>query len=85
MQGWIFRFVSILGEGYTHGHIVDFYEQPSDQPGMLCILGNGKQPKQPRQALQRILFDCSFAVSCFLGNLFSRADLVVVISDQGGY
>jgi len=37
-------------------------------------------PKQPRKALQRILFDCSFAASAFLGNLFTRVDLVVVIS-----
>ena len=24
-QGWIFRFVSILGERYTHGHVFDFF------------------------------------------------------------
>ena len=24
-QGYIFRFVSILGERYTHGHVFDFY------------------------------------------------------------
>ena len=37
-------------------------------------------PQKPRKALQRILFDCSFALSAFLGNLFTRVDLVVVIS-----
>jgi len=38
-------------------------------------------PKQPRKALQRILFDCSFAASALLGTLFlPRVDLVVVIS-----
>ena len=26
-QAWIFRFVSILGERYTHGHVFDFYKQ----------------------------------------------------------
>jgi hypothetical protein len=25
-QVWIFRFVSILGERYTHGHVIDFYK-----------------------------------------------------------
>ena len=25
MQAWIFRFASILGERYTHGHVFDFY------------------------------------------------------------
>ncbi|MGC2058510.1 MAG: NAD-dependent epimerase/dehydratase family protein, partial [Candidatus Sulfotelmatobacter sp.] len=27
MQGYIFRFVSILGERYSHGHVFDFYHQ----------------------------------------------------------
>ena len=27
MRAFIFRFVSILGERYTHGHVVDFYKQ----------------------------------------------------------
>ena len=27
-QAWIFRFVSILGERYTHGHVFDFYKKP---------------------------------------------------------
>jgi UDP-glucose 4-epimerase len=27
MRSWIFRFVSILGERYTHGHVFDFYKQ----------------------------------------------------------
>ena len=26
-SSWIFRFVSILGERYTHGHVFDFYKQ----------------------------------------------------------
>ena len=26
-QSWIFRFVSILGERYTHGHVFDFFKQ----------------------------------------------------------
>jgi UDP-glucose 4-epimerase len=45
MQGWIFRFVSILGERYTHGHIFDFYRQLLENPDRLHILGNGKQRK----------------------------------------
>ncbi|HEY3453131.1 MAG TPA: NAD-dependent epimerase/dehydratase family protein [Bryobacteraceae bacterium] len=45
MQGYIFRFVSILGERYTHGHIVDFCKQLQENPGFLHVLGNGKQRK----------------------------------------
>jgi UDP-glucose 4-epimerase len=45
MQSWIFRFVSILGERYTHGHVVDFYEQLMAHPETLRVLGNGRQRK----------------------------------------
>jgi UDP-glucose 4-epimerase len=44
-QGYVFRFVSILGERYTHGHIIDFYKQLSVHPAHLEVLGNGKQRK----------------------------------------
>ena len=44
-QGWIFRFVSILGERYTHGHVFDFYKRLRDDPSTLHVLGNGKQRK----------------------------------------
>ena len=45
MQAWIFRFVSILGERYTHGHIFDFYRSLLNDPDCLHILGNGNQRK----------------------------------------
>ena len=45
MHGWIFRFVSILGERYTHGHVVDFFGQLQNHPGQLNILGDGEQRK----------------------------------------
>jgi len=44
-QSWIFRFVSILGERYTHGHIFDFYQKLKKDPTCLAVLGNGKQRK----------------------------------------
>jgi UDP-glucose 4-epimerase len=44
-QAWIFRFVSILGERYTHGHVIDFYRQLVTDPSRLRVLGNGKQRK----------------------------------------
>jgi UDP-glucose 4-epimerase len=45
IQAWIFRFVSILGERYTHGHIFDFYQKLKKDPSYLAVLGNGKQRK----------------------------------------
>jgi UDP-glucose 4-epimerase len=44
-EAYIFRFVSILGERYTHGHVFDFYKQLLDHPGWLRVLGDGKQRK----------------------------------------
>jgi UDP-glucose 4-epimerase len=44
-QGYIFRFVSILGERYTHGHVFDFYKKLSEDPTRLHVLGDGKQRK----------------------------------------
>jgi UDP-glucose 4-epimerase len=37
-QAWIFRFVSILGERYSHGHVFDFYRQLLDHPDRLDVL-----------------------------------------------
>ncbi|EPO1582576.1 NAD-dependent epimerase/dehydratase family protein [Yersinia enterocolitica] len=44
-QAFIFRFVSILGERYTHGHIFDFYQKLKADPTRLPVLGNGRQRK----------------------------------------
>src|SRR6266550_5392609 len=44
-EGYIFRFVSILGERYTHGHVFDFYKQLVQHPDHLRVLGDGHQRK----------------------------------------
>jgi UDP-glucose 4-epimerase len=44
-EGYIFRFVSILGERYTHGHVFDFYRQLLTDPTRLRVLGDGNQRK----------------------------------------
>ena len=45
LTGYIFRFVSILGERYTHGHVFDFYKKLLGNPHELPVLGNGQQRK----------------------------------------
>jgi UDP-glucose 4-epimerase len=45
MQAWIFRFVSILGERYTHGHVFDFVGKLMNDQSTLEVLGNGRQRK----------------------------------------
>ncbi len=44
-EGYIFRFVSILGERYTHGHVFDFCRSLFRDPTALRVLGNGRQRK----------------------------------------
>jgi UDP-glucose 4-epimerase len=44
-EGYVFRFVSILGERYTHGHVFDFYQQLTEHPEFLKVLGDGTQRK----------------------------------------
>lgn len=44
-EGYIFRFVSVLGERYTHGHVIDFYKQLTEHPDYLQVLGDGTQKK----------------------------------------
>ena len=44
-EGWVFRFVSILGERYSHGHVSDFWKKLVDSPREIEVLGNGKQRK----------------------------------------
>jgi UDP-glucose 4-epimerase len=41
----VLRFVSVLGENYHHGHVIDFVRKLIKSPSTLEILGNGKQKK----------------------------------------
>jgi UDP-glucose 4-epimerase len=43
--GLICRFVSILGERYTHGHVSDFFRALQLDPTQLRVLGDGHQEK----------------------------------------
>ncbi|MFC1491326.1 NAD-dependent epimerase/dehydratase family protein [Nitrospinota bacterium] len=44
-RAWIFRFVSVLGERYSHGHVFDFYKKLLENPDEMHVLGDGKQKK----------------------------------------
>jgi len=60
-RSWIFRFVSILGERYTHGHVFDFYRQLLADPTRLAVLGDGTQRKS-----YLYVNDCIDAIFCAL-------------------
>jgi len=45
IKATVFRFVSVLGERYTHGHVIDFVRQLLAHPESLQVLGDGHQRK----------------------------------------
>ena len=57
MKCFIFRFVSILGERYTHGHVFDFLKQLEKDKHKLYVLGDGKQKKSYLN-----IYDCINAI-----------------------
>ena len=61
-QAYIFRFVSILGERYTHGHVFDFYRQLKSHPAYLDVLGDGRQKKSYLEVQ-----DCISAIMTAIG------------------
>ena len=44
-KSYIFRFVSILGQRYSHGHVFDFVKQLKKNNKKLYVLGDGNQKK----------------------------------------
>ena len=56
-QSYIFRFVSILGPRYSHGHIFDFAKQLKKKGDTLYVLGDGNQKKSYLN-----IFDCINAI-----------------------
>jgi UDP-glucose 4-epimerase len=77
MQAYLFRFVSILGERYTHGHIFDFYRQLREHPGYLDVLGNGKQRKS-----YLYVQDCVSAILTAIAGAQDRVNLFNLGQDE---
>ena len=70
-QAHIFRFVSILGERYTHGHVVDFYKQLLANPRELKVLGDGTQRKS-----YLYIQDCINAILIALDNAREKVNIL---------
>jgi UDP-glucose 4-epimerase len=77
MRGWIFRFVSILGPRYTHGHVFDFYAQLLDHPSRLDVLGNGRQRKSYLHVQ-----DCIDAMCCALRTAENKVNVFNLGTDE---
>ncbi|HZV04424.1 MAG TPA: NAD-dependent epimerase/dehydratase family protein [Gemmataceae bacterium] len=73
-QGNVFRFVSILGERYSHGHVFDFYRQLLEHPDRLTVLGDGRQRKS-----YLYVQDCVDAILCAV----DRADPKFTVLNLG--
>ena len=76
-QGFIFRFVSILGERYTHGHVFDFYQKLLTDPSRLEVLGNGKQRKS-----YLYIQDCIDAILIAIGRATDRVNIFNLGQDE---
>jgi UDP-glucose 4-epimerase len=77
MKGYIFRFVSILGERYTHGHVYDFFQQLRTHPERLDVLGDGHQRKS-----YLYVEDCVDAVLTALGSATDQVNIFNLGTDE---
>jgi UDP-glucose 4-epimerase len=76
-QGFIFRFVSILGERYSHGHVFDFYQQLRANPGELRVLGDGCQRKS-----YLYVQDCIDAILTVIDRSAEKVNVFNIGTDQ---
>ncbi|MCR4655070.1 MAG: GDP-mannose 4,6-dehydratase [Lachnospiraceae bacterium] len=76
-QVYIFRFVSILGERYTHGHVFDFVKKLKADPGKLHILGNGHQRKS-----YLYVKDCMEAILTVIRNADDKVNIYNLGTDE---
>jgi UDP-glucose 4-epimerase len=76
-HSWIFRFVSILGERYSHGHVFDFYKKLLQDNSKLEVLGNGKQRKSYLH-----VSDCISAVLFAIQNATAKVNIFNLGTDE---
>lgn len=66
----IYRFVSILGPRYSHGHVFDFYNQLKLNPLKLRVLGDGSQTKSYLH-----VHDCIEAIKIGINQNVSKSEI----------
>lgn len=76
-QAWIFRFVSILGERYTHGHVFDFYKKLLRNQNEMEVLGNGQQKKS-----YLYIQDCIDAIFCTMDRAQDQVNIFNLGTDE---
>ena len=63
----VFRFVSVVGPWYSHGHVYDFYKKLKTDSSSLEILGDGEQRKSYLH-----IDDIISGLFCVMGNMLLR-------------
>lgn len=76
-QTYIFRFVSILGERYSHGHVFDFYKSLRSNPDELKVLGDGRQRKS-----YLYVQDCIDAMLLAIGKATDKVNIFNLGTDE---
>lgn len=76
-QAFIFRFVSILGERYSHGHVYDFVRSLRADPSQLHVLGDGHQRKSYLE-----VGDCVSAILLALERAQDRVNILNLGTDE---
>lgn len=76
-QAYIFRFVSLLGHRYTHGHVYDFWRSLRRDPTTLRVLGNGRQRKSYLE-----IEDCLAAMRCVVDRATDRVNIYNLGTDE---
>ncbi len=76
-EGFILRFVSILGERYSHGHVFDFCRRLRENPNDLQVLGNGLQRKS-----YLYVQDCIDAILLAIQHPAKRAQIFNLGTDE---
>lgn len=77
MRSWIFRLVSIVGERYTHGHVIDFYRKLLADPNTLQVLGDGRQRKS-----YLYVYDCLDAMLLAITRSGERVNIFNLGTDE---
>jgi UDP-glucose 4-epimerase len=76
--GVICRFVSVLGERYTHGHVFDFFRALKRDPTRLRVLGDGRQEKS-----YLYVQDCIGAILAAVGRHEAEAEPAAHVYNLG--
>ena len=77
LKCYIFRFVSILGSRYSHGHVYDFLDQLLKNPNNLNVLGNGNQKKSYLH-----VSDCIRAIWASLNSFNKNVNIINLGTDE---